>query len=233
MITRVFAFLVLLSAASVHAQDARSARVEGAIADAIRSRMGADAQVIVDRLRLFTRGAVPDDVRATPDPSARLGGPIVFTLVGSTRDAGGAPRAAVVGRAEADVRVSVPHAAAARLVTRGGALEGDAIEAADGEVAGVPLRPLPTAGDLAGATALRNLARGEVIAATDAAIVPAVRTGQTVRAVAHVGTIVVSATLVAAQNGDRGDVIRVVNKASRRELRARVTGEGTVEVIHD
>ncbi|MGE3178977.1 MAG: flagella basal body P-ring formation protein FlgA [Vicinamibacterales bacterium] len=37
--------------------------------------------------------------------------------------------------------------------------------------------------------------------------------------------------MTAAQDGVEGAVIRVVNKESRRELRARVVGPGEVEVI--
>ena len=52
-----------------------------------------------------------------------------------------------------------------------------------------------------------------------------------VRAVARVGEVEVSATMTAVQDGVEGAVIRVVNKESRRELRAKVVEPGVVEVM--
>jgi len=48
-----------------------------------------------------------------------------------------------------------------------------------------------------------------------------------------VGGIEAEARMVAADNGDKGSVIRVVNPESRRSIRARVVAAGVVEVIHD
>jgi flagella basal body P-ring formation protein FlgA len=63
--------------------------------------------------------------------------------------------------------------------------------------------------------------------------VPLVRAGQEVLGIARVGGIEAEARLVAADNGEVGSVIRVVNPQSRRPLKARVIRAGVVEVIHD
>ena len=46
-------------------------------------------------------------------------------------------------------------------------------------------------------------------------------------------TVEAAATLVAAGSGSEGDVIRVVNRDSRRALRARVVAPGMGEILHD
>jgi flagella basal body P-ring formation protein FlgA len=58
----------------------------------------------------------------------------------------------------------------------------------------------------------------------------AVEPGDRVTAIAIAGAVQVSAELEAADGGDPGDVIRVVNRETRRSLRGRVIGDGTVEV---
>jgi flagella basal body P-ring formation protein FlgA len=50
---------------------------------------------------------------------------------------------------------------------------------------------------------------------------------------ARVGAVQVVAELVAVQDGDPGATVRVVNKGSRRELRARVIEPGLVEVVDE
>ncbi len=47
----------------------------------------------------------------------------------------------------------------------------------------------------------------------------------------RVGGVELAGSLVAAGNGAADDVIRVVNKDSRRAMRARVVRSGEVEVI--
>jgi flagella basal body P-ring formation protein FlgA len=117
------------------------------------------------------------------------------------------------------------------LIPRGKTIAAEDVVEQVGEVSGVPLRRLPIASDVIGARALHDIATGALIAGSAVAMPGAVKSGQTVRAVATVGAVEVTASLVSMQNGQIGDVIRVVNKDSRRELRARVIGEGAVEVI--
>jgi len=86
---------------------------------------------------------------------------------------------------------------------------------------------------LLGGHAVRNIAAGEIATSTAITGTPAVRSGQLVKATATIAGAQISATLVAAQGGELGAVIRVVNRESRRQLRARIVAEGSVEVIYE
>jgi flagella basal body P-ring formation protein FlgA len=232
-------FAIALAAAAPAAGQARSAplpaplqdRVGAAIVEALVQRMGADARIIVERLEI---GSVRDvtPIEAVPAPGARTGEVVAFALLGSV-GTGPSRRVVNIGRATALVRVEAPHAKAARLITRGKDIEGADLQTVVEDVAGVPLRRLPTSGQLVGGQALRNIAAGEVATSNAVAATPAVRSGQLVRATATIAGAQISATLVAAQGGELGAVIRVVNRDSRRELRARIIGEGSVEVIYE
>jgi flagella basal body P-ring formation protein FlgA len=206
-------------------------RVGAAIVEALVQRMGADARIIVERLAIASvRDVTP--IEAVPDPGARTGEVVTFALLGSV-GTGASRRVINVGRATALVRVEAPHAKTVRLITRGEDIEGADLQAVVEDVPGVPLRRLPTSGQLVGGQARRNIAAGEIATTTAIAATKAVRSGQLVRATATIAGAQISATLVAAQGGELGAVIRVVNRESRRELRARVVGEGSVEVIYD
>ena len=206
-------------------------RVGAAIVEALVQRMGNDARIIVERLEISSvRDVTP--IEAVPEPGARTGEVVAFALLGSVGTAT-SRRVINVGRATALVRVETPHAKAARLIPRGKDVVSDDLQAVVEDVRGVPLRRLPTSGQLLGGHALRNIAAGEIATSTAIAATPAVRSGQLVRATATIEGAQVSAMLVAAQGGELGAVIRVVNRESRRELRARIVAEGSVEVMHD
>jgi flagella basal body P-ring formation protein FlgA len=61
---------------------------------------------------------------------------------------------------------------------------------------------------------------------------PAVRSGEVVQLRVTSGSLQISAEGVAAQDGEIGDVIRIVNPSSGRTLRGRVVGPRVVEVQH-
>lgn len=203
------------------------ARIRSAIVAAVRARMGDDADVIVDALDVAGTPLSPW-LQAVPEPNARLGDRLHFRLLGS--DGRGHP-ARVVGAASADITVHVAHVRMRALVPRGRELADGDVEASHEALIGVLLRRLPRLPEVAGTRTLVNLAPGEVVARTAVALRPAVKSGQLVRGSAAVDGLVVTATLVAVQDGAAGAVIRVVNKDSRRELRARVVAPGVVEVI--
>src|SRR5262249_25652696 len=138
-----------------------------------------------------------------------------------------------IGYARARVRIAVPHAVARRAALRGSVLQDDDVEARDGEVANVPLRRLPTVREIVSGRALRNLNEGDVVSSAAVTVAPAVRSGQEVRASVMAGGAEVTASLTAAQDGEPGAIIRVVNRDSRRQLKARVVSQGVVEVIHE
>jgi len=198
-------------------------RIRAAVIAAVHERMGAGTEVIVEALEIFN---APDDGRdaidATPMPGAKLGGRVSFVLHG---------QGARGGRAVATLHVAAPHVEAARLIPRGKTIDAGDVTEQTSEVTGVPLRRLPTAADVIGARALHDVAAGALVGASAVAVPGAVRAGQTVRAVAMLGGVEVSASLVSMQNGQIGDVVRVVNRDSRRELKARVVGDAAVEVI--
>ncbi|MGE3512293.1 MAG: flagellar basal body P-ring formation chaperone FlgA [Vicinamibacterales bacterium] len=203
------------------------ARVRGAITEAVRARMGDAAEVDIGHLEV-TGEPGHLYLQAVPEPDARVGTLMHFRLLGS--DGSGAPLRPA-GSASAVVAVEVDHVRARVLVPRGRALQKADVEASRSALDGVPLRRLPVYAEVEGARALVNIAPGEVLSRTSVAARPAVKSGQTVRAVARIDGLEVTASLVAAQDGAPGTVIRVVNRESRRELRARVVESGVVEVV--
>jgi flagella basal body P-ring formation protein FlgA len=227
--------LVLVSAAQAAGQTpatpALQDRVGAAIVAALVQRMGADARIVVERLEIASvRDVTP--IEAVPAPGARTGEVVAFALVGSV-GTGASRRVVNVGRATALVRVEAPHAKAIRLIARGKDIEDADLQSVVEDVPGVPLRRLPTTEQLVGGHAVRNIAAGEVATSTAVAATPAVRSGQLVKATATIAGAQISATLVAAQGGELGAVIRVINRESRRQLRARIVAEGSVEVIYE
>lgn len=202
-------------------------RVAEAIIETVQSRMGDDAEVVLSDLRI-TGGERSTFLHAVPEPDARVGERVHFRLLGSE---GRGEAARTIGHASAVVAVNVEHVRAKELVARGRDVADTDLEAAHGPLIGIPMRRLPRWAEVTGSRALVNLAPGEVITRSAVTIRPAVKSGQVVRAIARVGGLEVTAALVAAQDGAPGSVIRVVNKESRRELRARVLESGVVEVI--
>ncbi len=206
---------------------ALDARVRAAVTEAVRTRMGDEAEVSVEQMQVTGEPASPF-LQAVPAPNARLGGRVHFRLLGAD---GRGDAARVVGSASALITVDVEHVRVRALVPRGRQLGDGDIEASRDRLVDVPLRRLPRLDEVAGTRTLVNLAPGEIVAHSAVTVRPAVKSGQRVRATARVGGLTVVAALVAVQDGTPGAIIRVVNKDSRRELRARVVGPGVVEVI--
>ncbi len=204
------------------------AAVEAAIVSAVRSRMGADALVEVGDLavRGLDEAGEASLLVAVLPPGARLGDRMRIAL----RVIRGRGRAARVGEADCVIRVRVPHLRPTRAIARGSTLDEADVATELGEVGRVWIRPLPR--EAAGSQALRDLAPGEPIEATDLLRPPAVRTGDRVMVVLRTGSLVVRAEAVAAENGRIGEDIRVVNPASGRALRGRLVGPRHVEVSH-
>jgi flagella basal body P-ring formation protein FlgA len=220
----LLAVLMLLAGALPVAADAAAdARVSAAIVAAVRQRVGADAEVIVETLEIATAGEIAT-VDAVPDPAARFGGVVRFTLTSQGRRA---------GHADARLHVVALQARAPRFVPRGATLGDDDVVDVRGEIADGPLRALPRAAELRGCRVLRDVQGGAAIAANAVIARLAVRTGQTVTAVTRAFGIEASASMVAAGSGNPGSIIRVVNRETRRALRARIVSAEVVEIIHD
>lgn len=209
-----------LPAAPGGAADPRSA--DALIREAVQSRLGVDAEVTVVNLDLPARaGSEFRSVRV--DPAAWLGKPMRFTLV----PVSGAPVIAV-----ASLRVVAEHVVARQAISRGETITAETVTSVRDEVRGVPLRRLPQAVQVVGGRALRPVPAGAVLLPGAVTVRRAIEPGDPVTVVARRGDIEVTASLVASDGGDPGDVIRVRNPETRRDLRGRVLSEGRVEVIY-
>lgn len=222
--------LIAVSASPAGAQTGPDhAAIRQAIVTAVQARMGTGAEVVIEGLRV-PAGWPHATAQARPDPGAKIGRPIRFAL-GSVPSHPGAS-VAWTGAAQAEVRVLVEHLHTSRAVSRGQVLAPDDVTLARHAVSGA-LRAWPAADAIDRSRALRDLAPGTCLVPGSLASVPLVRAGQAVHATVRIGEVLAEASLVAADNGDMGSVIRVVNPDSRRTLRARVTGAGIVEVMND
>jgi flagella basal body P-ring formation protein FlgA len=205
--------------------------VRHAVVQAVKARMGQDADVRIEELDVTTtpppEGAV---LAATPEPGARLGRRSRFSLQWVL--AAGLRKPPVAGGyATAKVFVATEHVRATREIDRGETCAAPDVATSRGEVGAVLLQRLPGLTDVAGARALRSIAVDEVVTRISVQVRPAVRSGDVVAVRAAVDGVTVLGQAVAQQSGSEGDVIRVVNRASRRSLKARIVGAGRVEVI--
>jgi flagella basal body P-ring formation protein FlgA len=212
------------TAGATAAPGLRSADVDRSAVDAIRAavaeRLGDAVDVRITSMDIAGDARVFREAR--PHPSARLGKPVRFTLVTNTGAA--LPTAATI-------EVVGPQVVTTRTVDRGESLTVEDLQVVRSEIVGVPLQRLPALEELVGARALRRLPAGETVLANAVTVRRTVEPGDRVTVVAAAGAVEVTASFVAADGGGPGAVIRVVNPATRRYLRGRVTHEGTVEVL--
>ena len=215
---------VLVAGLAAHAAagvEARGVSAADAIRRAVAERLGADADVQVTSVGVTGDGAFVREAR--PDPAARLGKPMRFTLV---TDRGAALPVT------ASVTVVARYAVATRDVARGATLAGEDVNFMRAEVTDVPLRRLPAARDIVGARTLRAIPAGAAVVGGMVAVARAVEPGDRVTVVAAAGDAEVTATFVAADGGDPGAIVRVVNPDTKRYLRGRVMEQGRVEVLN-
>jgi len=203
------------------------AAVTAAIAQAAQERLGKDAAVSVWQVTGVRLSEAAEALIAVPDPSARVGAPARFVL--SVQRSGQAM--ARVGEAVATIQVVGPAVRTTRAVNRGERLAAGDITTVSSDWAGRPLRPLPTLEQSLGARVTHDLAMNSLLSGRDIAAEPLVRAGETVRAHARIGAVDITAQVVAVESGLRNETIRVINKDTRRALRARVIGNSEVEVI--
>ena len=222
------ATLVLVFAAGLTGAAADGdASIPAAIEEAVRARLGSSAAVTVIGVTGVRVEEGPGTLTAVPVPAAKLGTPIRFLL---EREHKGSSRRA--GEATATVRVVAPVVRSAAAFPRGHRFVAGDLITEEIELAGRALRELPAVEDIVGARATRDIAAKVVIAQTDFIGDPLVRSGDEVRALLRIGEIEVTNSLIAAQNGAKGQIIRVVHPETRRAVRARVTGRAEVEVVH-
>ncbi len=198
--------------------------VPAAIERSIHERMGEVRVAVVE----MTSNRIPDPGSripawvAAPEPGSRLGRPIRFILF-----ANGVRTGSVVAR----LSVTGSAVRSSRALARGEDVAADAIEIVDVELTNILLDRLPTSKELAGAHARRDIRAGEVL--TDAAvIVPSVvKSGDEVRVSVATGAMEVTSVGRASGSGHVGDLIRVLMPTSRKALKARITGPGSVEIV--
>lgn len=224
----------LACATTVFAQSPEPARsleseVRQAIVETVKNRMGADADVRIDAIRLGARaGSGQGTLAAVPEPGARLGRPLRFTL---SRRAPRAARGVSAGYAVATVFVAAPHARATRAISRGETCAAADVATVRSEVGAVLLQHLPEAGEIVGRQAVRDVVADEVITRSLVGVRAVVQSGDVVVLEAGVEGVRAQTEGVATQSGGPGDTIRVVNRDSRRTVKARVVGSGKVEVV--
>lgn len=203
--------------------------IRQAVAAAVKGKMGHDATVRIEAMWMAGKAApLPGLLIASPEPGARLGRPVRFSLVRRRADGGAAVPAGV---AVATVFVSVEHVRAARSIGRGEACTEADLQTVDGDVGAVLLQRLPRRAEIVGSRALRPVGENEILTRVAVAARPTVQSGDAVVIRARAGAVQVEGQGVATQSGGPGDLIRVVNKDSRRPLRARIVGPGQVEVV--
>lgn len=217
------------SPASAELAGSLEARVAQAIAAEVRTRMGADAQISVEHVEVTVRKGLTGTIAVSLPPTARLGVPLEFGIVGTSASG----RGAWMGRGRADVIVTVPHAVTARTITHGTVLTDADVTEVFGPPGNVPLQRLPTVGKLQGATLRRDAGDGEVVTAQHVVLPPAVRAGDVVQARAFIGPVEVIGELTVMDSAAEGATVRVVNRESKKEMRARVVRAGVVEVLHE
>jgi flagella basal body P-ring formation protein FlgA len=203
------------------------APVRVAVVEAVRARVGEQAEVQVADLVVRTKPGAGGRLVATPEPDARLTRPIRFSLAERHAD----QTSTTIGYAVATVRVAIEHARIVRALARGTLISPDDLAVGCAELGALPLRRLPAPADLVGGRAARDLAADEVVTRSMVLAEPLVHSGDQVMVRSTVGPVQVEGRAVAAQNGFRGETIRVVNPDSRKAIRARVVGPGEVEVV--
>jgi flagella basal body P-ring formation protein FlgA len=215
--------------AAGRAAAAMDAAARAAIVEAVRERLGASAEVVIDRLWLPNLPETASSMTAIAEPGARLGRAITFRLVAAGAPAG---RPSIrVGSAGASLTVRVPHA---RLLTavRPGVVVGAAAAAESLDVvSGVRLHRLPLSSEVAGTRVRQTLAAGTVIEEWMLEREPAVRSGDVVGVRTVVDGVEARTMAKASERGAIGAVIRLVNLQSGRSLKGRVIAKGEVEVM--
>ena len=197
-----------------------------AIEAAIHARVGSSSVVSVTDVTGVRLARAASSLVAVPDPSARIGSAIRFVIAAG--DSGSRTR---LGEATATIQVIAPAVRARKAIARGDRLDDEAITFVATDLSGQSLRPLLSLDETRGARATHDLVEGALITRNDIVPEPLVKSGDVVLARIRVGDAEVTGGGVAAQNGSKGEVIRVVNQESHHAFRARVVGSGEVEVV--
>jgi flagella basal body P-ring formation protein FlgA len=193
---------------------------------AVREAFGQEAAVTLADASCDRTPFVGRVDAAVPEPGSRTDGPVRFVLYGEGES--GRTR---VGRLTAVVRVTAPHVRTLLSLATRAPLDSTTVVARTGHIGRVLFGALVTVNDLASARLRRPLLADAVVTRTVVERPALVRSGGDVVTVARVQGVEVRGRAIAAQNGDLGDVVIVVNTDSRKRLRGRVVADAVVEVL--
>ncbi|MBW2187254.1 MAG: flagellar basal body P-ring formation protein FlgA, partial [Deltaproteobacteria bacterium] len=76
----------------------------------------------------------------------------------------------------------------------------------------------------------RSMRTGQIVERKNIEFPPVIKKGDFVRIIAQRGSMVITASGVARQDGRQNEVIRVQNSSSQKEVRGRVVGPSQVRV---
>lgn len=130
----------------------------------------------------------------------------------------------------ADVARWVPVVVARRALERGEIIAPSDVELDRRELSTLPRDISTSLDDVVGAAVRQAVVPFSPLRRDQLASVPVVRRGDAVQIVAQHGGLRLTAAGEVRQDGGRGDQVRVINRASQRELLARVVNGTTVEV---
>jgi flagella basal body P-ring formation protein FlgA len=214
----------MIAASGVTAAQAQTdTAVRTAIASAVQARVGVEAPVAVDlRVVEVASGVSPD--AAEIEPGARFGRPARFRLRASGR---------TIGYAIGLVHVTIPYLRVIRPLDAGDEVKAGDVRELVGDPGALLIEPLPGAAAVVGSKSVRAVSADEVVTTRIVRSPPAVRSGDVVTTHIVVDGVDAVGAATALQSGSVGDVIRLVNAQSRRQLRGRITGKATVEVQHE
>lgn len=131
----------------------------------------------------------------------------------------------VRGKLIADADVVVVR----RSLRRGAIICADDLELTTLDVSRIS-DPLFSLADVVGKQVARSLRAGQVVERKNVEYPPLVKKGAFVKIIARRGGMLLTAIGIALQDGQLDEVIRVQNSSSQKEIRARVSGSGLVEV---
>jgi flagella basal body P-ring formation protein FlgA len=191
-----------------------------AIERAVAQKIGGDVSVQVTALQ--TEVASEAGLAAQLDPAARLGQPMrVIMLTNGLRR----------GAAVATVQAIARFARASRAIARDEAVSASDIDIVTGELPAMTLRRLPAPGEVVGLKARRAIAAGEALTSAVLQVPPSVKSGDKVTVRVAIGNVEVTGSAIASGTGNDGEIIRILQPNTRRLVKARIIGPGSVEVV--
>ncbi len=142
-----------------------------------------------------------------------------------------AGRKVAQGSFSVEVHVMQTVYVAAHKIARGVVLAEIDLREKQVDLASVKSRAIVERGQLIGAQASRAIREGEVLTEANISPTPLVRRGDVVTLIVERGGIMVSTYALAREDGIVGEVIKVDNLQSKKQIHARVVNATTVQVI--